>query len=160
MELDNSKLITRHVTETAAGLEHIRVLGWKDQFIDEFHEILDVTQKPFYFMYTINQWLRSVIDLTTAVCAVSIVSLALRFTSTASPASMGLALLSLISFSEIAGVFIRFYVTMEIAFGAVARIRSFGKTTPKEHDAPNPDVPEHWPETGEIILKGVTAIYK
>lgn len=160
MQLDNSKLLTRHFSETGAGIEHIRALGWRDAFVDDFHEIVDFVQKPFYLLYAINQWLRSVTDLTTAFCAVAIVSLAVNFKNSASPASVGLALLSLIGFSETASLFVRFYVSMEMAFGAVFRIRSFVSGTPREDDSKAGPVSENWPESGKLELRGVTAVYK
>lgn len=168
MELDTAKLATRHIVDTAAGIEHIRAMrarGWTESFAAEWHAIVDVTQKPLYFLYAIGQWLRSVTDLTAAFCAVAIVGLAVTFKNTASPASMGLALLSLISFSETAALFVRYYVTMEMAFGAVARIRGLAESTPREKNAGGggggqEEVYEHWPVTGKLELDGVTAVYK
>ncbi|OAQ98802.1 hypothetical protein LLEC1_03870 [Akanthomyces lecanii] len=159
MELDVSKLLTRHLVETAAGIEHIRTFRWQDAFKSELHEILDLTQKPFYFLISINQWLRSVMDLSTAACAVSIVGLALRFHNTASPSSMGLSLLSLLYFSDVAAIFVRYYVNMEMAFGAVARIRDFMKTTPEEQDRDCAPVPENWPPAGKLDFSCVGVVY-
>lgn len=160
MELDNAKLLTRHLTETSTGIEHVRAFGWADAFVEDFHAIVDLTLKPVFYLYTIQQWLRSVMDLTSAVCAVSMVAIALRFKSSATPASIGLALLSLITFSETAALFIRFYVNMEMAFGAVARIRGFTQSTPVETDEDGSEVPEDWPRTGSLEMNGVTAVYK
>ncbi|EGX91989.1 ABC transporter, putative [Cordyceps militaris CM01] len=160
MELDVSKLLTRHMVETTAGIEHIRAFCWQEAFTKEFHEILDVTQKPFYFLISINQWLRSVMDLSTAACAVSIVGLALNFHNTASPASMGLSLLSLLYFSETAAIFVRYYVNMEMAFGAVARIRAYMNHTPKEEEWDCAPVPDDWPSAGKLDFSCVGAVYK
>ncbi|OAA73307.1 ABC transporter, transmembrane domain, type 1 [Cordyceps fumosorosea ARSEF 2679] len=160
MELDVSKLLTRHLVETTAGIEHIRAFRWQDALTHEFHEILDLTQKPFYFLISINQWLRSVMDLSTAACAVSIVGLALKFHNTASPASMGLSLLSLLYFSEIAAIFVRYYVNMEMAFGAVARIRAFMRNTPKEAQRDCAPVPDDWPPAGKLDFSCVGVAYK
>ncbi len=160
MELDVAKLLTRHLVETAAGIEHIRAFRWQDAFKSELHEILDLTQKPFYFLISINQWLRSVMDLSTAACAVAIVGLALRFHNTASPSSMGLSLLSLLYFSDVAAIFVRYYVNMEMAFGAVARIRDFMNKTPKEQERDCVPLPENWPPAGKLDFSCVGVVYK
>lgn len=88
------------------------------------------------------QWLQSVLDRTTTACAVSIVGLALTFNSTSSPIVMGLALLSLISFSEVTLLFIRYYRSMEVSFGAVYRVKSFLENTPTEREVAGIDLPE------------------
>ncbi|KAJ6790214.1 hypothetical protein PWT90_10262 [Aphanocladium album] len=162
MDLDNAKLLTRHLSETAGGIEHLRAAGARCRaaFVRDLYAIVDLTLKPVFYLYTIQQWLRSVMDLTSAVCAVAMVSLALRFRSSASPASMGLALLSLISFSETAALFVRFYVNMEMAAGSVARIRAFVQGTPVEKDGDERVVPEEWPQSGKLEMSGVTAVYK
>lgn len=159
MELDSSKLLVRQLSETSAGLEHIRAFDSEEHFIVEFQAILDQTQKPYYYLMAAQQWLLTVLDFFTAAAAVSMVSLAVNFPSTASPTSMGLAFVSLVTFSMVISLFIRYFVAMEISYGAVARIRAYVQGTPIEKDHQN-SPPENWPESGKIVFKQVSAAYK
>lgn len=160
LQLDTSKLLVRLLTETSTGIEHIRSFHWQEHFISEFHELLEKTQKPFYFLTAAQQWLLSLMDLFCAGAGVVMVAIALTVRSSASANSMGLAFLSLISFSQTLSLFIRYFTNMEIAFGAVARFRAFAQKTPVESDAAEAgDLPSEWPQLGEIQFNGVTAVY-
>lgn len=160
LELDNSKLLVRQVTETSAGVEHVRSFNWEDAFELEFYEILEQTQKPIYFLGAAQQWLLSVLDLFSAGAGTVMVAIALNVPSSASANSMGLAFVSLITFSQTVSLFIQYFVSMEVTFGAVARIRAFAEQTPVEMDNNDgSDVPPNWPQDGKVNFNGVTAFY-
>lgn len=160
LELDTLKNLMRHVTETSAGIQHIRAFQWQEKLIQEFHIILDITQRPLYFLYCVQQWLEGVLDFSSAVAAIVVVTLAVKFPNSASANAMGLALLSLISFSETVSVWIRSSVAMETAFGAVSRIRTYAENTPAEEFKDTAPVPPEWPATGKLELNSVTPVYK
>ncbi|KAJ3498540.1 hypothetical protein NLG97_g1033 [Lecanicillium saksenae] len=159
LELDSTKTLTKHSTESATGIEHIRALQLEEDFTVEFYRMLNEAQKPIYVLYAIQQWLVSVMDFATATAAVSVVSLALNFKKSTSATAMGLALLGLISFSDFTSQTIRFFVNMENTFGAVSRIRDFAKHTPIELDEDCEDVPGQWPVSGKLDLRSVSAVY-
>ncbi|KAM3549612.1 hypothetical protein ARSEF4850_008758, partial [Beauveria asiatica] len=161
LELDSTKTLVSHSTESSTGIEHIRAFQMEEDFVRHLYRILDESQKPIYFLFAIQQWLISVMDFVTATAAVCIVSLALNFKKTTSASAMGLALLGLISFSDFTSQTVRFFVEMENTFGAVARIRDFARMTPKEEDEEKcEDVPDQWPLSGRVDLNGVSAMYK
>ncbi|KAM3519750.1 hypothetical protein NHJ13051_007282 [Beauveria bassiana] len=161
LELDSTKTLVSHSTESSTGIEHIRAFQMEEDFVRHLYRILDESQKPLYFLFAIQQWLISVMDFVTATAAVCIVSLALNFKKTTSASAMGLALLGLISFSDFTSQTVRFFVEMENTFGAVARIRDFARMTPKEEDEEKcEDVPDQWPLSGRVDLKCVSAMYK
>lgn len=159
-ELDSTKSLIRHLTESASGIEYIRAFQWEQNFIAQLHHMLHETQKPYYCLLAIQQWLTVVMDFTTAGSAVCVVSLALNFKSSTSASAMGLALLTLISFSDFTGSSVRWFVQMENMFGAVARIREFAQSTPRESDDGASDVPKRWPVSGKVEFDGVSASYK
>ncbi|KAM3534221.1 hypothetical protein MY4038_002461 [Beauveria bassiana] len=161
LELDSTKTLVSHSTESSTGIEHIRAFQMEEDFVRHLYRILDESQKPLYFLFAIQQWLISVMDFVTATAAVCIVSLALNFKKTTSASAMGLALLGLISFSDFTSQTVRFFVEMENTFGAVARIRDFARMTPKEEDEEKcEDVPDQWPLSGRVDLNCVSAMYK
>lgn len=161
MELDTSKALVRHFTETAAGIEHIRAFRWQEEVTQEFHDSLDLTQRPLYFLYCVQQWLEGVLDFSSAVAAVIVVTFALKFSNSASANSMGLALLSLIGFSDTISDWVQSSVALETALGAVSRIRSYCTETPVEgfKDEKEP-LASDWPAHGQVELNCVSAIYR
>ncbi|EGX93450.1 multidrug resistance-associated protein, putative [Cordyceps militaris CM01] len=160
LQLDNAKLLVRQLAETSTGIEHIRSFHWQDFFVQEFYEILEKNQKPFYFLAVAQQWLLLVLDLFSAGAGMVMVSIALYQPQSASPNSIGLSFLTLISFSQTVSLFVRYFTNMEISFGAVARIRAFERQTPVEQDSHDgSDLPPCWPRQGRIDFNGVTAKY-
>lgn len=161
LELDCNESLVRHFTESGKGIEHIRAFQSQEEFIQRFYRILDETQKPYYYISYIQQWLALSMNLTTACAAICVVSLALNYKESTSQSAMGLALLSLISFSDFTGGTIQVFVNMENTFGAVARIREYERRTPREKDSEAcQEVTAQWPFPGRVDLNCVSALYK
>ena len=161
LELETSKLLYTHFTETMTGAAHVRAYRWQDALTNEFYAILDETQKPFYALFCVQQWLSLTLDMATAVAAVSVVTLAVKYKSHTSDTAMGLAFLSLITFSEITSTFIQMWVETETCLGGVARVREFAKNTPQEQPPrPGHEIPDDWPRYGKIDFSCVDAIYQ
>ncbi|KAJ3497323.1 hypothetical protein NLG97_g1994 [Lecanicillium saksenae] len=160
LELDATKLVVRHLLESAAGILHIRAFRWQEKVMDEFFTSLNIAQTPYYLLNCIQQWLESVLDLSTAGAAILVVAFAVKFSNTASANSMGLAFLSLIGFSSNVTAWVKASVAMETAFEAVARIRAYCEAAPREKykDDKEP-VPDYWPPHGLLELNCVSAIY-
>ncbi|OAA55637.1 ABC transporter, transmembrane domain, type 1 [Cordyceps fumosorosea ARSEF 2679] len=161
LELDTSKNLYKHFTESASGAVHIRAYRWQPTLTQEFNTVLDETQKPFYALFCVQQWLILTLDVVTTVAAVSVVGLAVKYTSHTSDTAMGLAFLSLITFSETASLFIQTWVETETCLGGVARVRDFATSTPVEEPCmPGPDLPDGWPRYGKIDFNCVDATYQ
>ncbi|XWW92914.1 hypothetical protein V2A60_000841 [Cordyceps javanica] len=160
LELDTTKIVVRHLIESAAGITHIRAFCWQDEVMSEFFALLNTAQRPFYLLYCVQQWLECVLDLSTAGAAVLVVTFAVKFSNIASANSMGLAFLSLIGFSNTVGEWVKSSVAMETAFEAVARIRAYSESVPKEDykDDKGP-VSAEWPPKGVLELNCVSAGY-
>lgn len=161
LELDSGKLLVRQVTETGAGIDHITTFGWKAAFLIEFYEVLEQTQKPFYYLASAQQWLLFVLDMFSAGAGAVMVSIALNYPSSASANSMGLAFVSLVTFSQTMSLFVRYYVNAELSFGGVARIKAFEQNTPTEKDdGDRSNVPASWPQHGRVDINGINATYR
>lgn len=128
--------------------------------MNEFFILLDIAQRPFYLLYCVQQWLECVLDLSSTGAAVLVVTFAVEFSNAASANSMGLAFLSLIGFSNTVAEWVNSSVAMETAFGAVARIRAYSESVPKEtYKDDNGPVSEEWPDQGLLELNCVSAVY-
>ncbi|OAA64056.1 Vacuolar metal resistance and drug detoxification protein [Cordyceps fumosorosea ARSEF 2679] len=161
LELETSSPLITHVTESSSGMAHIRSFGWQYYFQREFIQRLDSSQKPYYYLFCIQQWLTFVLDTMTFVSAVTLVSISLVFPQSTSDGAIGLALLNLISFSTTASLFLSVWVRVETSLGGLSRIKAFCAETPQEQDrVVLPEVGEDWPTTGKIDFNCVTASYR
>jgi ATP-binding cassette subfamily C (CFTR/MRP) protein 1 len=122
-------------------------------------QFLDMSQRPFYLLNCIQQWLQLVLDLFTSGIAILFVGIAVS-TSTATAGSVGLALLSMLTLNQSLITTIVEWTELETSLGAVTRLRSMELHTPKEEegieDLANP---ENWPQRGDVEFKNVVASY-
>lgn len=161
IDLEAKSPLYTHFTETAAGLEHIRCFGWQDKAMSRNIELLEYSQKPFYYMYTIQRWLTLVMDMTSLALATTVVIIVLRAKGVTTPAGFGLTFLNVISLGNGMTSFIERWTDMETSLGAIARLRSFLKMTPVEKSQNDCDpVPEDWPQHGHIVMNHVSANYR
>lgn len=161
LELETTSPLVTHITETSAGMAHIRSFGWQPFFQRELLARLDYSQKPYYYLFCIQQWLVFVLDFTTFTAAVVLIAISLTFPQSTSDSAIGLALLNLISFSATASLFISLWVRLETSLGGLARIKEFCEDTPQEEDRTDtPGLPENWPSSGKIDFNCVTASYR
>lgn len=159
LDLEAKTPLYTHLTEITDGLSHIHAFGWEEHFIEKGLELLDSSQKPFYYMYCIRRWLSLVLDLSVAGITVALVALALNLSST-KQAALGLGLLYTMQMGPELADLIDNWTELETSLGAISRLRTFIEETPRE-DANNGDgaVPESWPHRGDVRLSGVSAEY-
>jgi ABC-type multidrug transport system fused ATPase/permease subunit len=149
-------------TETATGLETIRALGAQEQFINDAYRALDHSQKPFYYMFAIQRWLLLSLELLALIVSVSLVALAVYSSKATSPEAFGLGLLRALQMNTLLTGLVEHWTNLETALGAVSRLRSAINGTPAEKTDTNDEIlqlPNKWPQRGEIALDNVTARY-
>lgn len=160
LELETTSPLVTHFTEISSGMAHIRGLHWQRSFDEELITHLNRSQRPFYYLLCVQQWLTLSLDFMTFVSAVTLISIALVFPESSSDSAIGLALLNLISFSTTASFFLQMWVHLETSLGGLARIQSFCKNTTVEKDREDmPALPDNWPSSGRIDFNCVTAKY-
>ncbi len=162
LDLESSSPLYTHFTETSNGVQHIRAFQWQEAFIQQCIVRLDRAQKPYYYLFSIQRWLTLVLGLSTFAIAVVLVTFALNFTDSTSETALGLSLLNLITFSSNIADFIDSWVDLETSLGAISRVRTFTTTTPVEEDVDTLDTAqlEHWPESGLVEFRSVSASYR
>lgn len=144
------------------SMPHIRAFGWETYFVRQCLELINYSQTPYYMMFCIQRWLTIVLDLSVAAIAVILITCAVKFRSTTSQTAIGLALVNLTSFSQSLSKMITWWISMETAFGAVARTKAFVKTTPPEptvKEDPDDLELQNWPVHGAIELNNVSSTY-
>jgi ABC-type multidrug transport system fused ATPase/permease subunit len=160
LDLEARASLVTHFSETAAGIQHVRAFHWQRYFVWQCLAFLDYSQRPYYYMFCIQAWLNLVLDLTIAGTAVLVVGFALSFTNTTSEAALGLSMVNIITLSSRISGFLRSWVDMETALGAISRSRDFIKNTPIETIEKRKKVDDFWPQAGRIVVRKVTASYK
>ncbi|KAK3175676.1 hypothetical protein K4F52_010059 [Lecanicillium sp. MT-2017a] len=158
LDLEAKSPMYTFLTESSEGIHHIRAFQWEEDYLAKGLELLDKSQKPFYYRYCIQRWLGVVLDLTVTATGVTLISLALYMDSVAQSA-IGLGLLKVIQLSSSMVNFMEDWVDLETSLGALLRTRSFEKDTPlEENELENTQsLPENWPHRGEIRVENVNA---
>ncbi|KAG8412280.1 hypothetical protein J3458_014468 [Metarhizium acridum] len=161
IDLEAKAPLYTQFSEISAGLMHIRSFGWDSQCLSRSRQLLDDSQKPFYYMFCIQRWLGLVSELCVLGVATILVSVALCFRGTTSQNAMGLSMLTLIQFGDSILTLLNTWIDTETSLGAIARIKSFAETTPGEEDVNSggAELPAGYLKQGAIKMVGVTATY-
>lgn len=159
LDIEKKEPLYTLLTETAAGLAHIRAFGWQEDIVQEGLVVLDNSQKPYYHMFSIQRWLILVMDLLVLAIAMAILPIAFNVKLSTTASGLALSLVSLIQFSDILCAFIEYWTSLETSFGALARIRGFLQTTPQEPSTGG-NVDPAWPHEGHVVMRNVTAKYE
>ncbi|OAA39066.1 ABC transporter, transmembrane domain, type 1 [Metarhizium rileyi] len=159
IDLEAKTPLYTQFSEISAGLMHIRSFGGDSQCLSRSRQLLDDSQRPFYYMFCIQRWLGLVSELCVLGVATILVSVALCFRGTTSQNAMGLSLLTLIQFGDSILTLLNTWIDTETSLGAIARIKSFSENTPSEEDGSGADLPPDFLKRGEIKMVEVTSTY-
>lgn len=160
LDLESQTPLYTKISESTAGLEHIRAFGWEDEILDKVYEHSDNAAKPFYYLYTIQRWLMLVLNGLGFVMAVVLVAISLSFTQTTTGPSLGLALIGASEYGACVEALVMYWTGLETSLGAVRRIKAFVEDTPTEVDKPTARPPAaNWPSRGRVVLTDVSCAY-
>lgn len=73
LELESKSPLYTHFTETLNGVPTIRAFGWEKHFLKENLGLLDYSQRPYYILLCIQQWLSLSMGMFVAVISVLLV---------------------------------------------------------------------------------------
>lgn len=157
LDLETKSPLYTHFTETISGLITIRAFGWEQHFQEEHQKLLQTSQRPFFTLFVVQRWLILVLDLLVAGVAIILCLLAVFVQNIG---SIGVSLISLVTFSQQLAELVNFWTSMETSIGAITRIRDFQNTVPSE-DLPSESQypPSTWPSDGRLVFKNVSAGY-
>ncbi|KAF7713539.1 Uncharacterized protein PECH_000557 [Penicillium ucsense] len=146
--------------ETTDGLISVRAYGWSEYYQRQTLAALDNSQKPFYILYCIQQWLSIVLDLTLAGIAVAVIAIAFAMKGKSEMGLLGISLFNIVGFSGTLQMLVTEWIDLETSLGAVSRIRSYVEQT--ETEPPRSElesVSASWPDKGRIQISGVSATF-
>jgi ATP-binding cassette, subfamily C (CFTR/MRP), member 1 len=157
LDLEAKSPLYSHFLETVQGVTTIRAFGWQKEFANINLELLDQSQKPFYLMFCIQRWLALVLDLIVAGLAVVLMVMIVKLRDDLDPGFVALALLNVMSFNNNLTAVIQMWTALETSLGAIARLRTFGMTTPSENlERESSAVDAEWPLSGSVVMRNAT----
>ncbi|KAJ6784449.1 hypothetical protein PWT90_09718 [Aphanocladium album] len=146
--------------ETLGGISCIRAFGWTAHYEDNNCKVLNTSQKPYYLLWCIQRWLTLVLDLFVAGLAILLVGLATNIKG-GSTGFLGVALFQVVTFSTTLQVLVAEWTQVEMALGAISRIRQYVLHTKNENQTGEVGTaPVNWPDSSAAIeFQNVTASY-
>jgi ABC-type multidrug transport system fused ATPase/permease subunit len=107
----------------------------------------------------VQEWLSTVLNVVVMIMAVMMTVLAIKLHSKAGFA--GASLYSLLTLGEnLSGIVLQ-WTKLETSLGAIARLKAFGESViPEDTEEETIVPPEHWPESGLIVVHGISASYE
>ena len=160
LDLEAKSPLYTQFGEVIEGLITVRAFGWQNALEKKNRFLLDQSQRPFYLLFAVQRWLILVLDLLVAGVAVLLIVLVVELRGLLSGASVGIALLNVILFSQHLKLVLQYWTMLETHIGAVARIKNFSVSTSPEASPPaGKPLPPSWPAHGNIEFRSVCAGY-
>ncbi|KAJ9499582.1 hypothetical protein H2202_005165 [Exophiala xenobiotica] len=160
LDLEEKAPLYTWFSETASGLTSVRAFGWTDKFSERSLELLDQSQRPFYFMFCIQRWLAIVLNLMVTIMVTILMVIVVVQRQSIQPGLVGLGLLSTVDLSESLTNLVTNWTNLETSIGAISRLKDFVRTTKSEHREEEVEtVDRRWPENGKVTLSSFGASY-
>ncbi|KAL4815395.1 ABC transporter [Aspergillus spinulosporus] len=161
LDIEAKAPLYTHFIELVSGAATIRAFGWHASFQSNALKLLNISQRPVYFLYCIQQCLGFVLDFLVAIIAVILVTTVVFLRDKFQAGDVGVALVMVMTFNSNLMHLVKSWTAMETSIGAVKRVKDYVKTTEPEEDdvsqAQLAELPHSWPEKGEISFEGVMA---
>jgi ATP-binding cassette subfamily C (CFTR/MRP) protein 1 len=161
LDLEAKSPLYTQFNEILEGVATIRAFGWQSFVEEKAKDLLDRSQRPFYFLFAIQRWLTLVLDFVVAAVATILIVLVVTLRGKLSAGYVGVALLNVVLFSQSIKLLITFWTQLETHIGSVARIKNF-TTEPVAEDKDTEDhiPPSTWPSRGKIEFNDITAFHR
>ncbi|PIA92043.1 ABC transporter C family member 13 [Cercospora beticola] len=159
LDIEAKAPLFSHFLETINGLESIRAYAWTAEYSERNRKAIDLSQRPYYLLFCVQQWLTLVLDLFNAGLAVMLVGIATTIRN-ASTAFLGVALFNIVIFSSTLQSLVTEWTQVEQALGAINRIQAYERNVGSEHcPSEKSSPPQNWPTNGSINCTNLTASY-
>ncbi|XP_037701589.1 ATP-binding cassette sub-family C member 9 isoform X2 [Choloepus didactylus] len=161
-ELDDSTQLPLlcHFSETAEGLTTIRAFRHESRFKQRMLELTDTNNIAYLFLSAANRWLEVRTDYLGA-CIVLTASIA-SISGSSNSGLVGLGLLYALTITNYLNWVVRNLADLEVQMGAVKKVNSFLTMESENYEGTmDPSqVPEHWPQEGEIKIHDLCVRYE
>lgn len=159
LDIESRSILLAHFLETLGGLIILRAFNWDQYFIERNNELIDIVQRPFYLLLSVQRWLSLVLDLMVGGIAIVLATIAVQARGL-DVGLLGLALVSIVGFSAGLKQLIIHWTMLETSAGAITRVKSFVSPVGCENlPAERVVVSESWPKFGSVEYRNVMASY-
>ncbi|KAK0718041.1 P-loop containing nucleoside triphosphate hydrolase protein [Lasiosphaeria miniovina] len=162
LDLEAKSPLFTQFLDLLQGLASVRAFAWEEPFREQYLELLDASQRPYYLLFCVQRWLGVVLELMVAVLAALLLVLVVKLRAQFSPHFVALAVLNVMSFSQMLAAVIQEWTQCETAFGSVARVKAFCDDTQDENlpaERLSPPEQQHWPARGHVVIENLVAAY-
>ncbi|KAJ6783564.1 hypothetical protein PWT90_09493 [Aphanocladium album] len=159
IDIEEKAPLYSYFVETSQGISSIRAFGWQEKNMETGYHLLDKSQRPYYLMMCIQQWLTLVLGLLSAGVAETLVSVVVWIDKGTSGPAVGLAFLGIISFQRLTVELIQAWTGSETSVAGLGRLEKFSSETPQERkiEQLTPALAE--PFVGDVEMTDVSARY-
>ena len=147
-------------SEGVSGTASVRAYGLQDRFIGVIRESVDQMNSAYYLTFSNQRWLSVRLDAigNLLVFTTGILVVTSRFN--VSPSIGGLVLSYILSIVQMIQFTVRQLAEVENAMVSTERLYYYGTELDEEPPLHMKDVPESWPQNGEIVFNDVQMRYR
>ncbi|KAJ5177771.1 ABC transporter integral membrane type 1 [Penicillium coprophilum] len=159
LDIEAKAPLYTHFLELVSGAATVRAFKWQENFDKACVTLLNLSQRPVYLMYCVQQCLGFFLDMLVAALAVILVATVVFLRDKFDPGDVGVALVMVMTFNSVLMQLIKDWTNMETSIGAVSRVKVYAATTEAEESpvAQMPSLPTQWPSAGAIEFSGIVA---
>uniref|UniRef100_A0A669BHW3 ATP-binding cassette, sub-family C (CFTR/MRP), member 9 n=1 Tax=Oreochromis niloticus TaxID=8128 RepID=A0A669BHW3_ORENI len=149
-----------HFSETAEGLTTIRAFRHEARFKQRMLELTDTNNTAYLFLSAANRWLEVRTDYLGAVIVLAAAAASIwSFHYGLHPGGLvGLGLTYALTVTNYLNWVVRNLADLEVQMAAVKKVNSFLSTESENYEDAS-QVPENWPQDGEIKIQGLCVRY-
>lgn len=146
--------------EAISGVSSIRAYGLQDRFARGIRETVDQMNSAYYLTFSNQRWLAVRLDTigNLLVFTTGILVVTSRFD--VNPSIAGLVLSYILSIVQMIQFTVRQLAEVENAMNATERLHYYGTELNEEPPLHLKEVPQEWPQRGEIIFNEVQMRYR
>ncbi|KAL4734230.1 P-loop containing nucleoside triphosphate hydrolase protein [Aspergillus similis] len=158
LDIEAKAPLYTHFLELVRGAATVRAFGWQRSFDETCLSLLDISQRPVYLLYCVQQCLGFFLDMLVSVLAVILIATVAFLRDKFDPGDVGVALVMVMTFNNTLMQLVKDWTNMETSIGAVSRVKGYTSTTEAEENTENvPSLSGDWPAVGRVELSGVVA---
>ncbi|CAN9508515.1 unnamed protein product [Ophioblennius macclurei] len=152
-----------HFSEAAEGLTTIRAFRHEARFKQRMLELTDTNNTAYLFLSAANRWLEVRTDYLGAVIVLTVAGTSIWGLTCGLPAGglVGLGLTYALTVTNYLNWVVRNLADLEVQMSAVKKVKSFLSTESENYEGSMDasQVPENWPQDGEIKIQDLCVRY-
>ncbi|KAJ3474571.1 hypothetical protein NLG97_g9784 [Lecanicillium saksenae] len=162
-DFDAKLAVYKNLVDLGSGVEYLRAFGWQRHFLRHTFELLNTSRRAHYYALLMSPSLNLSIDIFVFFVALFVTAFPL-YLEMATPASMGISLITVVSLSTFSRDAIDSLMKLTAALAPANSINQFIKDAPRPTKTTilplNPTHASHqWPVAGGIRFEDVTAYH-